>query len=150
MNAEQQTNQLKEDLKQCQEVNALLIDTAIEWRTKLATLKGETLKFKDKGAFTSDMRACAWELLGLHVAQDKIPKVIESVMHMAKTKFDKLPAPSTVRVMADEMLCVAQSQLDELLPAENLSLQTDETPKFGQCYEAFIVIPKTRTLICWE
>ena len=41
--------------------------------------------------------------------------------------------------MANEMQTVAMEQLDSVTSAKNLNLQSDETPKFGQCYEAFVV-----------
>lgn len=135
---------LEEELKQCHEVNATLIDAAITSRAKLAEVKGQTLKCFDKGKFSNDIRLCVWELLGIHVAQEKIPDVIKSVMHLVKTKYDRLPTSSTVRNIADEMLAVSQSQLQVLTATNNLNLQTDETPKFGQCYEAYVVNTDTQ------
>ena len=59
-------------------------------------------------------------------------------MNLARKKFDRLPSASTVRNMSDEMLPVAQCQLQKLTETQNLTLQTDETPKVGQSYEAFL------------
>ena len=44
------------------------------------------------------MRKCVWELLGYHVAQEKIPKVIELVIALAQKTCDRIPQSSTVNV----------------------------------------------------
>ena len=108
------------------------------WRTKLAEEQNQELLLLVNGSFTNNLRKCVYELLGCHVAQDKVPKVIESVLTLAKAKIDKLPSNTTIRNINKEMVAVSQLHLENLTKAGNLSLQSDETPKFGESYEAFI------------
>lgn len=135
----EQVNKLKEEVLQLKEVNATLIEAVIMWRTKVAEIHDEELVLYEDGAYTSDTRQCVWELLGLHVAQEKIPATIEAVLKLAKANCCRIPKASTVRNIADEMLAVSQSQLTDVLPSTSLCLQSDETPKYGECYETFIV-----------
>ena len=134
----QKIHGLEEELKQCKEANSILLDAAVLWRGKLAAAENEELILMEKGAFTSNTRKCVYELLGCHISQEKIPNVIQSVLKLAQKKFDRVPKASSVRQMNKEMVCVAQAHLQTIADAKNLNLQSDETPKYGECYEAFI------------
>ena len=134
----QKVNDLEEELKQVKEVNAVLLDAAILWRSKLAVERCEELTLLQKGAFTSNTRKCVYDLLGCHVAHEKIPQVIKSVLDLAEIKIDRLPSSSSIANMNKEMMVISQTQLKDLASAGNLSLQSDETPKFGECFETFI------------
>ena len=115
----EKTRELKEELLQCKEVNAILIDTALMWRTKLAEAENEELTLFQEGAFTSTTRKCVYELLGCNVSQEKIPSVIQSVLQLAEKKVDRIPSSGSVRNMNKEMVALCQFQLQELTNSKN-------------------------------
>lgn len=100
----QKVEDLNEELKQCREVNSILLDAAIIWWSKLAEVENDKLTLMKQGSFSNNTRKCVYELLGHHVAQEKVPKVIEAVLQLAKKKCDQI----------HEMLAVSQVQLEAL------------------------------------
>ena len=69
VSAEPKIDDLKEELLQCKEVNAILMDAALMWRTKLAEEQNQELLLLVNGSFTNNLRKCVYELLGCHVME---------------------------------------------------------------------------------
>ena len=82
----QTVNDLQEELKQVREVNAILLDAAVLWHSKLAVNEKEELTLMTKGAFTSNTRKCVYDLLGCHVAQGKNPKCYQISFAIGREK----------------------------------------------------------------
>ena len=108
--AQKTVQELSEELVQCKEANAILLDAAIMWRSKLANVENQKLTLTEKGAFNSNTRKCVYELLGCHVTQGQIPKIIEYVMKLTQKKFDQIPKSGIIRNMNKEMAIVSQIQ----------------------------------------
>ena len=132
-NTHNELNKLREENIQLREVNALLV-------SKINELQHETINlYDDNGQVKPQVTKCVWEILSHNVAQGKVVPVIEASLRMAGKSCMRFPSESTIRNMDKQRLLVAQKQLCEIEDRQNTNLQTDETPKFGEKYCAYIL-----------
>lgn len=77
---------------------------------------------KENGVFTSDIRLCVMELIGLEVATEKVGPVIQTVAeHIFSCKLNKRDVPNrqTVQNIADEAQYISKRYIAETLATSN-------------------------------
>ena len=79
-----------------------------------------------------------YQLLSINVAAKNIASCLKAVLKYAGKIPNRLPSVSTVNNMNTQRLLLAQKQLqEEIAPALNTTLETDETLKYGSKYGAY-------------
>lgn len=122
-----------EENRHLREVNATLID-------KIKELEDDHVQLFDQtGAYLPNVNKCVWDILDCNVAHSQVGPVMKATFQLCGKKCKSLPCESTVRNMDKQRLLVAQKQLSEIQDKENMNLQTDETPKYGEKYCAYVV-----------
>ncbi|XP_024117792.1 uncharacterized protein LOC112139279, partial [Oryzias melastigma] len=122
-----------EENKKLREVNANLIDRIKELESDSVQLCDET------GAYLPKVNKCVWDILDCNVAHSQVAPVMKATFQLCKKTCNSLPCESTVRNMDKQRLLVAQKQLCDIQDKMNTSLQTDETPKYGEKYCAYVL-----------
>uniref|UniRef100_A0A914WIN5 Uncharacterized protein n=1 Tax=Plectus sambesii TaxID=2011161 RepID=A0A914WIN5_9BILA len=95
-------------------------------------------------AYSPQVRQMCIQLIADKVPLENVPHVIETVLSFAGKRLAEVPSERTVRRIAGpECLSLSQAHVAEALSsAGDLTLQTDETSKFGQQFLATAVRTK--------
>ncbi|XP_065182489.1 uncharacterized protein LOC135813316 [Sycon ciliatum] len=90
-------------------------------------------------AYLPEVVKCCMELLALNVGIWNVKSVIDCVLHnLVSKKVDRLPSVGTLSGMLVQLKSVSSQHAAEVLSqAENTTLHTDGTSKFGQKYGTY-------------
>ena len=95
---------------------------------------------KSGGVFKDAVRTCCLELLSLNVGILNVRPVIESVLRMVDMSATDLPSTGTLSTMLLELKRVSMLHIaEEVQKADNLTLHSDGTSKFGKKYGSYQV-----------
>jgi hypothetical protein len=125
----------EEELTECKEVNAILLDSVINDSSQFVSL------FNSQGnCFRPKLTKCIWKLLDANVAHAQVPSVLEAVFQLGGITYDRIPSVRSIQDMDKQRLLASQKQLQTVLAEKQRTcLLTDETPKHGECYESYLV-----------
>ena len=94
----------------------------------------------EKKSYKPELQMCVHSLLENHVSTARVAPVIEACLKLGGKTANKLPSATTVNNMNVQRLVLAQKQLaEEVSTKEHLTIETDETSKYGTKYGVFAV-----------
>jgi hypothetical protein len=79
------------------------------------------------------------QLLGGDVGVLHVNTVLTAVADFCKKTLSHLPSVSTINRIADQRISMAYKQVQTLSDEANITLQSDETRKYGETLEVFSV-----------
>ena len=131
---------LRSELKKLSDSNAVLEVEVENLRCELAAIKSLKVETVAGKSFTSDVRKCSMDLLSRNVGINNVEPIMRSVASLCGKTLGRLPQPSKLSMMYVEAASLSQVQLSEVLvSADNVTLHSDGTTKFGQKYLSFQV-----------
>ena len=90
-------------------------DNLDEAQERLAKVDDPEYDFKTGGNngrhYSDEFRNCVWELQGMHVGNQHIPDVINSVLKLVGKRMKNKPAPNTIADLSTSRLSASQQQL---------------------------------------
>ena len=131
--------ELREENKKLLEENDYLNALLNDDKNELTTFDEE------RGTFSPQLTNCVMNLLNMQVASRNVSSVIEEVCKLSNCTPNRLPSRQTVDRMGDRRVSLSTKQLTTIAERENLTLYSDETSKYGRCYEVFAVSDENKT-----
>ncbi|KAL3867759.1 hypothetical protein ACJMK2_040609 [Sinanodonta woodiana] len=97
--------------------------------------------------YTPDTRQCIMNITSYNVASANVGPVITEVLKLANRTPNEVPSRRTVDNIIAEKLVIGQKQLGSTVGnAQNTCLYGDETRKFGQTYQTFLLSDENKNL----
>jgi hypothetical protein len=118
---------LKQKITELEYQNEVLLEQQRHLENEVVNIFDE-----EKRCYTPQLQQCVHTLLENHISTTRVGKVIEACLGMVGKKSNKLPSASTINNINIQRLVLSQKQLGEEVSAkENITLETDETSKYG-------------------
>ena len=141
LNSQEEISHLHSNIKDLKVANAALAGEVEALKQAMKAVDTGTVDTMIAGKiFTASVRKCCMDLLSRIVGINNVEPIMRSVASLCGRTLGRLPQPSKLSEMYVEAATLSQVQLSDLLvSADNVTLHSDGTTKFGQKYMSFQV-----------